>query len=745
MIIDPAELESLIKAEHGHPHGLLGMHPCAHKGKKKLVVRALIRDAASCEVIDVKSAPEKRYALRKISPEGFFEGLINDRGKVFPYRLRIEQFNNEIRQFYDPYSFLPSLSEEDTYLFNEGNEHRIYQKLGAHLREMEGVNGVSFAVWAPNAKRVSVVGNFNNWDGRYHPMRPLGISGIWEIFIPSLVEGQKYKFEILGPDGYVRLKVDPFGTFFEAPPHNASIIHEVRNDGWSDAEWLQERARADWSKKPISIYEMHPGSWKRVVEDGNRPLSYRELADELVAYLKQMGFTHVEFLPISEHPFDGSWGYQVTGFFAPTHRFGNPQDFIFLVNTLHENGIGVILDWVPGHFPVDQFALAEFDGTQLFEHADPRQGLHREWGTLVFNYGRHEVRGFLIASALAWFDRYHIDGLRVDAVAFMLYLDYSREEGEWIPNQYGGRENIEAIRFLRKTNDLAHQYYPGVLMIAEESTAWPGVTRPASEEGLGFDLKWNMGWMNDTCEYFSKDPIHRKWHQHNLTFGMVYQFSENFAQVFSHDEVVHGKGSMIMKMGAPTMTGKANNLRALYALMWAWPGKKTLFMGSDFGQSAEWRYDSSLDWHLLQYKDHEGVQLIVRDLNALYRSSPVLHETDNEPGGFAWISHDDSESSVISFLRLNAKPEDTLAVIGHFTPLERPSYRIGVPWPGFWREVINSNAKAYGGSGAGNLGGLHTDDIPFHGQPCSLELLLPGDSVLILKFEGEKNQPGKDA
>ncbi len=738
MIIDPAELEVLIKAEHGHPHRLLGMHPCTRKGKKKLIVRALLLDAASCEVIDYESVPEKRYRLEKISPEGFFEGLIGNRSKVFPYRLRIERFNSEIRQFYDPYSFLPSLGEQDIYLFNEGNEHRIYQKLGAHLREIDGVKGVSFAVWAPNAKRVSVVGNFNNWDGRYHPMRPLGNSGIWEIFIPGLVEGQKYKFEILGTDGFVRLKVDPFGTYFEAPPHNASIIHDVCGDGWSDAEWLKARARTDWKKRPVSIYEMHPGSWKRVVEDGNRPLSYRELAAELVEYLKEMGYTHVEFLPLSEHPFDGSWGYQVTGFFAPTHRFGNPQDFIYLVNALHENGIGVILDWVPGHFPVDHFALAEFDGTQLFEHADPRQGLHQEWGTLVFNYGRHEVCGFLIASALSWLDRYHIDGLRVDAVASMLYLDYSREEGEWIPNQFGGRENIEAIRFLRKTNDLVHQYYPGVLMIAEESTAWPGVTQPTSEDGLGFDMKWNMGWMNDTCEYFSKDPIHRKWHQHNLTFGMVYQFSENFVQVYSHDEVVHGKSSMIMKMGAPSMTGKANNLRALYALMWAWPGKKTLFMGNDFGQSAEWHYDNSLDWHLLEFKDHEGVQLIVRDLNALYRASPVLFETDNEPGGFTWISHDDAESSVISFLRQNGKPEDTLAVVGHFTPLERAPYRIGVPWPGFWGEAINSDAKAYGGRGAGNLGGLHTDNIPFHDQPYSLELLLPGDSTLILKFEGDR-------
>ncbi|HSH09349.1 MAG TPA: 1,4-alpha-glucan branching protein GlgB [Oceanipulchritudo sp.] len=544
MIISKSELTRLVNAQHHHPHELLGMHP----HKKGLVVRALLQDAKSCEVVDV--ANDERFPLKKLNDEGFFEGTIPSRKEVFMYRLRVERGNGEIRQFYDPYRFLPALTDEDLYLFNMGDDHRIYRKLGAHVRTMDGVAGVSFAVWAPSAARVSVVGDFNWWDGRYHPMRTLGSSGVWEVFIPGLQAGQKYKFEIKDQAGSLHLKSDPYGTYFESPPHNASIIHDVESYDWKDGEWLEKRAATNWKKAPMSVYEVHFGSWKRRVEDGGRPFTYREMAADLTRYVEDMAYTHVEFMPLAEHPFTGSWGYQVTGYFAPTQRYGSPEDFKFLIDSLHQAGIGVIIDWVPAHFPTDAFALGKFDGSALYEHEDPRQGFHQDWGTLIPNYGRLEVRAFLIASALSWLDRYHIDGFRVDAVASMLYLDYSRKEGEWIPNQYGGRENLEAISFLQKTNQLVHEYYPGTVMIAEESTAFGGISKPVEEGGIGFDFKWNMGWMHDTLQYFQKDPVYRKFHQNNLTFGMIYQYSENFVQCFSHDEVVHGKGSMLIKMGA---------------------------------------------------------------------------------------------------------------------------------------------------------------------------------------------------
>jgi len=736
VIIPEPELKAFLDAKHAHPHAWLGLHPVTHKRKKGLVARAFLRDAVSCELVDYTNKPEKRYPMEKVAKEGFFEVFIPERKEVFPYRLRELRQNGEIRQFYDPYSFLPSISDHDLYLFGEGNEFLIYKKFGAHLREMNGVPGVSFAVWAPNARRVSVVGDFNQWDGRFHPMRSMGASGVWEIFIPGLQEGEKYKYEIHGADDYLHLKTDPYGTFFEAPPHNASIICDIDHYAWNDQDWMEKRRTTNWQEKPVSIYEVHPGSWKRVVDDGYRPLTYRELAAELVDYVKQMGFTHVEFMPLAEHPFSGSWGYQVTGFFAPTHRYGSPEDFQYLIDVLHQNGIGVIVDWVPGHFPMDAFALANFDGTHLYEHADPRQGFHMDWGTYIFNYGRNEVRCFLISNALAWMERFHIDGLRVDAVASMLYLDYSRNEGEWIPNQYGGNENLEAISFLRTTNDLVHQWYPGALMIAEESTAFSGVTKPTDEGGLGFDLKWNMGWMHDSLEYFQKDPIHRKWHHNNLTFGMIYQYSEHFTQVYSHDEVVHGKGSMIMKMAAEPMSAKSANLRALYALMWLWPGKKTLFMGSEIGQSQEWSYDQQVQWDLLQYLDHNGIQMTIRDLNNLYRQNKALHVLDNRPEGFQWIAADDTNSSVIAFLRKGENPEDTLLVVGHYTPVARQNYRIGVPFGGYWREVINTDSEFYGGQGAGNMGGLQADPVEAHGQRYSLELTLPGPSTLAFQYEG---------
>jgi 1,4-alpha-glucan branching enzyme len=673
--------------------------------------------------------------MEQLHDSGFYEAFLPKRKQVFRYRLRATLDNGETHEIHDAYSFLPTLGDQDLYLFNEGNEHRLYDKLGAHLRRVNEVPGVSFAVWAPNAKRVSVVGNFNGWDGRYHPMRPLGASGVWELFVPGLGRGELYKYELWDVRGHIRLKTDPFGSYFEAPPGNASVVHETGRYAWNDAEWMEKRRVAAGDRdQPMSIYEVHLGSWKRRADDGNRPLSYRELAPQLADYVTEMGFTHVEVMPLAEHPFDGSWGYQVTGFFAPTQRFGTPDDFAWFVDHLHQRGIGVILDWVPAHFPRDSFALAEFDGTHLYEHADPRQGAHMDWGTLIFNYSRNEVRCFLIANALCWLDRYHLDGLRVDAVASMLYLDYSRKSGEWVPNKFGGRENLDAIEFLKTTNDLVHHYYPGVRMIAEESTSFPGISKPTHEGGIGFDFKWNMGWMHDTLKFFTKDPIHRKWHQNDLTFGMLYQYAENFVSVFSHDEVVHGKGSMLMKMAAWHIPEKAANLRALYGHMWGWPGKKLLFMGSEFGQSSEWAYAGSLDWHLTQYLDHEGVRLLVRDLNRLYVQEPVLSRNDLNPHGFRWLACHDSEGSVLAFLRCDASEQSLFAVVGHFTPVIRRNYRIGVPRRGFWSEVINTNSQYYGGSGLGNHGGVHTDDVPADGMSQSVQLTLPPLTTTILKW-----------
>jgi len=736
VLLSKTDLDSITNVTCGQPHSILGMHLLKGKGTGKLVVRAYLDDARTCEVVDIASGENERYPLKRLTEDGFYEGVIEGRDDFFPYRLRIERYNGEIRQFYDPYGFLPTLGEGDIYLFNEGNDHFVHNKMGAHVREVDGVQGVAFAVWAPNAERVSVVGGFNHWDGRYHPMRSMGASGVWELFIPGLEDGAKYKYEIATRHGYPHLKTDPYATRFEPPPYNSSIVCTVDEYEWNDAEWLERRAGTDWKTEPMSIYEMHVGSWKKVVEDAERPLTYRELATELVDYLRDMNYTHVEFMPLSEHPFDGSWGYQVTGFFAPTYRFGTPEDFQNLIDTLHQNGFGVIMDWVPAHFPRDSFALAQFDGTALYEHADPKQGFHHDWGTLIFNYGRHEVRAFLIASALAWCERYHIDGLRVDAVASMLYLDYSRKEGEWVPNQYGGRENLEAIDFIRRTNDLVHRYYPGTLMIAEESTSFGGVSKPTSEGGLGFDFKWNMGWMHDTLEYFQKDPIYRKYEHHQLSFGMIYQYSENFSQVFSHDEVVHGKRSMLLKMPLEPISAKANQLRALYGLMWLWPGKKTLFMGSDFGQSAEWAYAGSLDWHLLQYLDHQGVQMVVRDLNRLYLETPGMANGDVDSSYFEWINHSDAEAGVISFMRKGATEKDTLIGLGHFTPIHREGYRIGVPFPGYYREILNTDAKEYGGLGFGNGGGVMAEEKPWDDRPYSIPVNLPPSSFSVFRYEG---------
>jgi 1,4-alpha-glucan branching enzyme len=735
VILSSSEFESILQAQLSNPHRLLGLHPLGKNGG--LVARAFLKNALSCELVDARDE-SKCYPLQKIAHDGLFEGVIPGIHEVFSYRLKVKTTHGTRYEKADPYSFLPTLTEADLYLFNAGDHHFAYRKLGARMMEIDGVWGAAFAVWAPNAKRVSVVGDLNGWDGRYHTMRSLGSSGIWELFIPGIEKGMHYKYELWAADGTLRLKSDPYAIYFEGPPHNASVVWDSSAYEWKDSEWMKKRATTDWQQTPISIYEVHLDSWRRVVEDGERPLTYREMAIELSNYVKAMGFTHVEFMPVAEHPFLGSWGYQVTGFYAPTHRYGPPEDFMFLVDHLHQNDIGVIIDWVPAHFPKDAFSLSHFDGTHLYEHADPRQGEHPDWGTLVFNYARNEVRNFLVGSALSWLERYHIDGLRVDAVASMLYLDYSRKSDEWIPNEHGGKENIAAIEFLRSTNSLVKKYFPGAITIAEESTSFSGVTRaPEDHGGLGFDFKWNMGWMHDTLLYFQQDPIYRKFHHSKLTFGMLYQYSEHFIQCFSHDEVVHGKGSLLTKMSAASMSEKSSALRALYGFMWGWPGKKSLFMGCEFGQSKEWVYDLSLDWHLLQYLNHEGIQHVIRDLNLWYQQYPSLGRWDGETRGFEWVDSNDGDNSIYSFLRMGPTPEDSFLVIGNFTPVTRYQYRIGAPYSGFWKEIINTDASTYGGSGKGNLGGVHSEAIGHVGRPHSLNLTVPGMSTLILKYQPE--------
>jgi 1,4-alpha-glucan branching enzyme len=626
------------------------------------------------------------------------------------------------------------LTEFDLHLFNEGTLHRAYEKLGAHHREVDGTIGVHFAVWAPNADGVSVIGDFNGWDAASHPMKSLGVSGIWETFVPGVGDGERYKFEITSRvDGARLQKTDPYGVFFESDASGAAIVWNLDRYTWRDARWMDHRREQHgWLDRPLSVYEVHLGSWKRVPERGGGPLTYREMAQQIVPYVKDLGYTHIELLPVLEHPFAGSWGYQVTGFFAPTSRFGPPEDFKAFVDECHVNGIGVILDWVPGHFPKDAHGLARFDGTALYEHEDPRQGEHRDWGTLVFNYGRHEVRAFLLSSALFWLDEYHIDGLRVDAVASMLYLDYSRKEGEWLPNQFGGRENLEAMEFLRQLNVQTHAQHPGSITVAEESTAWPGVTRPVHLGGLGFTYKWNMGWMHDMLSYVSKDPVYRRWAHNDLTFSLLYAFTENFILPFSHDEVVHGKRAMLDKMPGD-MWQKRANLRALYGYMYGHPGKKLMFMGCEFAQWREWNHDESLDWHLLQYAEHRGVQHWVRDLNETLARQPALHQVDFDHTGFEWIDCSDFEGSVVSFIRRAHDPSDFVVVAVNFTPIPRHGYVIGVPEPGAYVELLNSDSEIYGGSNLGNLGLTQSEQIPAHGRPHRISLTLPPLACLILK------------
>lgn len=633
------------------------------------------------------------------------------------------------------------LTEYDLYLWSEGNHHRAWEKMGAHLIEVDGTAGTRFAVWAPNAQSVSVIGDFNGWDEEAHIMNNLGNSGVWELFIPRVAQGELYKYVIRSQwNDYHAEKTDPFGFSCEIRPQTASRVWDISGYDWGDADWMAHRAVRQSLNAPMSLYEVHLGSWMRVQEEGNRWLTYRELAPKLAAYAGEMGFTHVELLPVSEHPFDGSWGYQTVGYFAPTSRFGTPQDFMFLVDTLHQHGIGVILDWVPAHFPRDGHGLGYFDGTHLYEHDDPRKREHQDWGTFIFNYGRHEVKNFLLSNALFWLEKYHVDGLRVDAVASMLYLDYSRKEGEWVPNQYGGRENLEAIDFLKRFNELIYAEHPSAVTIAEESTAWPMVSRPTYLGGLGFGYKWNMGWMHDTLLYFSKNPIHRKFHHGNLTFSLLYAFHENFILPFSHDEVVHGKGSMIGKMPGDDWQ-KFANLRLLYGYMFLHPGRKLMFMGGELGQWAEWSHEASIEWHLLQYAPHLGLQRWVRDCNTFYRGEPASHEQDFQPEGFRWIDCNDSEQSTLAFMRNARDQQNVLVCAFNFTPVPRHNYRLGVPAVGFWQEVLNSDAELYGGSGQGNLGGAQTTPVAAHGFYQSISITLPPLGAVVFKPARSQNHP----
>jgi len=735
MIVSAAELEALVSVRHASPHELLGMHKLG--GRKGLVVRAFVPGAHRIDAVPVHESSRPTIHLRRLHDTGFFEGTTDHGGEIFAYDLLIGWPDGSQTRTRDPYSFLPSVGETDLFLFGQGNERRIYDKLGAHLRSPDGVPGTSFAVWAPSAQRVSVVGDFNGWDGRRHPMRRLGASGVWEIFIPGVGEGSLYKFELRDVHGNIILKTDPYGLFFEAAPKNASIVWNTRKTGWTDSAWIETRRLSNPLTSPMSIYEVHLGSWRK--KSAAESFSYRELASPLIDYVRRLGFTHVEFLPVSEHAFYPSWGYQVTGFYSPTCRYGTPDDFQYLINALHDAGIGVIIDWVPAHFPRDDWALARFDGTCLYEHEDPRRGAHMDWGTLIFNYGRHEVRNFLSANALFWCERYHIDGLRVDAVASMLYLDYSKKSGEWLPNRYGGKENLEAIEFLREFNHLVHTEHPGVATIAEESTSWGMVSRPPYLGGLGFSLKWNMGWMHDTLGYFKREPIHRQFHHNELTFAMLYHASENFVLPLSHDEVVHGKGTLVGRMPGDDWQRFAN-LRCLLAYQWFFPGKKLLFMGGELGQTQEWNHNTELDWNLLREGPyHLGIQRVVEDLNALYREHPSIWEADYETSGFRWVDCSDHRQSVLSFLRFRSDGTDPILIILNLTPVLRTGYRIGLPLPGLWQEIFNSDAEYYGGSNQGNLGGIEADSSPQHGFPHSGIFTLPPLSVVA--FESPVETP----
>jgi 1,4-alpha-glucan branching enzyme len=716
-----ADIQRLIEARHHDPYSLLGKHNYANTD----LVRAYIPGAAWVRIA------ENGASLQRMGNSDLFAwhgpaNQVPDR-----YRLIWRDSHGAEHVAYDPYCFPPQITDFDLHLFGEGRHWHIYRILGAHRIQLDGVSGVRFAVWAPAAERVSVVGDFNNWDGRCHAMQVVANSGVWAIFIPGLGVGQTYKYEIRTRDnGNIVVKTDPYGQHFEQRPANASRVPSQHPYQWQDHEWMQQRHDSNWQRDPISIYEVHLGSWKRD-EYGNF-LNYRQLATELVSYVEQAGFTHIELLPITEHPLDASWGYQTTGYFAPTSRFGEPDDFRFFVDHCHQHGIGVLLDWVPAHFPRDAHGLAGFDGTALYEHQDPRRGEHSDWGTLIYNYGRNEVKNFLLSSAVYWLEEFHLDGLRVDAVASMLYHDYSRSEGEWLPNIYGGRENLEAVAFLRELNTVTHAEFPGTMIMAEESTAWPGVSRPADSGGLGFSMKWNMGWMHDTLRYMSHDPVHRQFHHNDLSFGLLYAFTENFVLPFSHDEVVHGKQSMLYKQPGDDWQRFAN-LRLLYTYMYTFPGKKLLFMGNEIAQGQEWNFDASIEWHLLDYEGHRGMLALVGDLNRLYRDNSELHYADFSPDGFEWIDCNASESSVLSYLRRDE--HGFIINVFNFTPVPRYDYRVGVPVEGQYRELLNSDSSYYSGSDVGNSGQISSEPIPCNGRPHSLSLTLPPLAGVVLKIQ----------
>jgi len=726
------EIDRIIHADHGDPFSVLGMHTEGEGAKARLVVRTYQPQARSVAVVDYKTG--KALAdLPRIRDEGVFAGAIEGRKNAFKYRLRIQPHEGEEYDLEDPYRFGPVLGELDIHLLVEGNHLRVFEKLGSHTTTIDGVDGTSFAVWAPNARKVSVLGDFNNWDGRRHPMRVRLECGVWEIFIPDVGPGAIYKYEVKDRFGNLMAeKADPLAQQAEHPPKSGSIVPDPTPYKWKDKEWLGRRGPLNDRDAPVCIYEVHLGSWKRKPEEGNRYLTYRELADDLVPYAKDLGFTHVELMPVHEYPFDGSWGYQPTALFAPTSRHGTPDDFRYFVDRCHQEGLGVLIDWVAGHFPGDAHGLAYFDGTHLYEHSDPRLGKHMDWDTLIYNYGRSEVRNFLLSNALYWMEEFHVDGLRVDAVASMLYLDYSREEGQWIPNMFGGRENLEAIDFLKRMNELVYGHHEGVMTVAEESTAWPMVSRPTYLGGLGFGYKWNMGWMNDTLRYMSKEPVHRRYHHDLLTFGLLYSFTENFILPLSHDEVVHGKGSLLSKMPGDSWQQFAN-LRTYLTFMYMMSGKKLLFMGIEIGQGDEWDHNHSLDWHLLDYPLQKGIQTLVRDLNHLYRSQPALYELDCLPEGFSWIDCHDSDNSVISFIRRGKNPDDFVAIICNFTPVVREAYRIGVPRGGSYAEVLNTDASCYEGSGVGNAGQVDSVAQEAFGFPFSLDVTLPPLGTVVLK------------
>jgi 1,4-alpha-glucan branching enzyme len=713
------ELNRLLAGDHPDPHQILG----PHDGR----VVAYRPDARKMSVLLPSG---ERVEMERIREEGVFTAEVPGAGDG--YRLGAEFPNGDTQEFQDPYRFWPTLGDQDLHLFGEGRHRRLWEMLGAHVRTHQGETGTSFAVWAPNARSVRVVGDFNRWDGRLHAMRTMGSSGVWEIFLPGVGPGSRYKYEILTGAGHLTLKADPLAFATEVRPGTDSVVSRAEHE-WGDSTWMDARDRTKLFERPMSVYELHPGSWKRKADEDGRPLRYDELAEQLADYVADMGFTHVELMAIPEHPFDGSWGYQVSSYYAPTSRFGSPDDFRALVDALHQRGIGVIIDWVPAHFPRDEWALGRFDGTPLYEHADPRLGEHPDWGTYIFNFGRHEVRNFLVANALFWLEEFHVDGLRVDGVASMLYRDYSRKEGEWIPNEDGGNENLEAISLLKEYNEVVYAEHPGAITIAEESTSFSGVSRPTDTGGLGFGFKWNMGWMHDTLEYFSKDPIHRSHHQDELTFGLLYAFTENFILPLSHDEVVHGKGSLLDKMPGDRWQ-KVANLRALLGWMWAHPGKQVLFMGGEIAQSREWSFEESLDWDLLQYPEHRGVQDLVRELNRSYVSEPALWEQDFVPEGFRWIDASDASSNVVSFLRLGARGR-VLACVANLSPVPRDDYRVGLPEGGSWGVRLNTDDARFGGGGLGPTQPVDATDEPRHGLDFSAALQLPPLAVLWLTPE----------